>query len=61
MLRSELVAGYIEDITIGGYISTVNEDVTIIKRNGPSLELHLNITKFELISSVRLCPFSHNR
>ena len=52
MLRSELVAGYIDDIRIGGHISTVDEDVTIIKRNGPSLGLHLNITKCELISSV---------
>ena len=45
MLRSDLVVGYIDDITIGGHISTVNEDVTIIKRNGPSLGLHLYITK----------------
>ena len=52
MLRSELVVGYIDDITIGGHISTLDEDVTIIKRNGPSLGLHLNITKCELISSV---------
>ena len=52
MLRSELVVGYIDDITIGGHISTVDEDMTIIKRNGPSLGLHLNITKCELISSV---------
>ena len=52
MLRSELVVGYIDDITIGGHISTVDEDVMIIKRNGPSLGLHLNITKCELISSV---------
>ena len=52
MLRSELVLGYIDDITIGRHISTVDEDVTIIKRNGLSLGLHLNITKCELISSV---------
>ena len=37
MLRSELVVGYIDDITIGGHISTVDEDVTIIKRNGPRI------------------------
>ena len=52
MLRSELVVGYIDEITIGGRISTVDEDVTIIKRNEPSLGLHLSITKCELISSV---------
>ena len=52
MLRSELVVGYIDDITIGGHISTVDEDVTIIKRYGLSLRLHLNITKCELISSI---------
>ena len=52
MLRIELVVGYIDDITIGGHISTVDEDVTIIKCNGPSLGLYLNITKYEIISSV---------
>ena len=52
MLRSELVS-YIDDITIGGNIYTVNDDVTIIKRNGLSLGLHLNITKCTLISSVQ--------
>ena len=52
LLHSDFVAGYIDDITIGGHISTVDEDVTIIKRNGPSLGLHLNITKYELISSL---------
>ena len=51
MLRSELVVGYIDDITIGGHISTVDDDVTIVKCNGPSLGLH-NITKYEPISSV---------
>ena len=49
---SEHVVGYIDDITIGGHISTVDEDETIIKRNGPSLGLHLNITKCELILSI---------
>ena len=52
MLRSELIVGYIDDITIVGHISTVDEDVTIIKSNRPSLGLHLNITKCELISSI---------
>ena len=52
MLRSELVVSYIEDITIGEHISTVDEDVRIIKRKGPNLGLHLNVTKCELISSV---------
>ena len=54
MLRRELVLSYIDDITIVGHLSTVDEDMTIIKRNGPSLELHLNITKYELISSVSI-------
>ena len=52
MLRRELIIGYIDNITIGGHISTVDENVTIIKRNEPSLGLHHNITKCELISSV---------
>ena len=51
MFRSELVVGYIDYITIGRHISTVDEDVTIIKSNGPSLRLHHNITKCEIISS----------
>ena len=51
MLRNELVVGYIDDIINGGHISTIDEDVTIIKRNGSSLGLHLNITKCEQISS----------
>ena len=38
---------------IGRHISKVDGDVTIIKRNGPSLGLHLNITKYELILSVK--------
>ena len=52
MLHCKLVVGYINNITIRGHISTVDENVTIIKRNGPSLGLHLNITKCELVSSV---------
>ena len=52
MLRSELFIGYIDDITSKGYVSIDDEDVTIIKRNGPSLGLHLNITKCEPISSI---------
>ena len=52
MLRSELVVGYIDNITIEGRISTADEDVMIIKHNGSSLEMHLNITKCELILSV---------
>ena len=54
MFRSELVVGYIDDITIRGHMTTVDEDVTIIKRNGPSLGLHLDITKREPISSIML-------
>ena len=52
MLRSEFFVCYIDDITIGGHIFTIDEDVSIIKRNGPSLGLHLNITIGKLISSV---------
>ena len=46
------VVGYIDDITIGGHTFTVDEDVTRIRRNRPSLGLHLNITKCELISLI---------
>ena len=53
MLCSKLVVGYIDDITIGGHISTVVKDVETIKLEGPSLGLHLNINKCELISSIK--------
>ena len=46
----DLILGHI-GITIGGHESTVDEDEEIIKRNGPILELHLNITRFNLISA----------
>ena len=52
MLRSEFFVGYIDDITIGGHISTADDEVTIIKRSEPSLGLYLNIIKCELVSSV---------
>ena len=45
MLRSEFVVSYIDDITTGGHLSIVEENVTIVKRNGPSLGLNLKITK----------------
>ena len=54
MLCSELIIGYIDDIIIRGHISTIDENMTIIKRNGSSLGLHLNINKRELISSIML-------
>ena len=58
MLRGKLVVGYADVITIGGHISTVDEDVTIIKRNGPSLGLQLNITKcFMPVQSQSLNEF----
>ena len=52
MISSELVVDYIYDISIGGHISTVDEDVTIIMRSGASLLMHFNITRCELISSI---------
>ena len=56
MLNRELVVciGYVDDIATGGHISTVNEDLMAIKHiYRPSIRLHRNITKCELISAIR--------
>ena len=59
MLRSELVVGYIDDITIGGHIFKIDENVTITERNGTSLRLHLNIIKCKLIHQLCLFGLNH--
>jgi Reverse transcriptase (RNA-dependent DNA polymerase) len=50
-LSSELVIGYIDDITIGGSISSVQLDIDIITKHGSDYGLHLHIPKCELISN----------
>ena len=49
-LNSELVIGYIDDVTLGGTISSVQRDVDYIRVHGASFGFELNITKCELIS-----------
>jgi Reverse transcriptase (RNA-dependent DNA polymerase) len=50
-LSSELVIGYIDDVTLGGTVSSVSTDVQVIKTNGAAFGLHLNTDKCELIAA----------
>ena len=49
-LDSELVIDYIDDITLGGSLSSVHNDVVLIKSHGSNTGCVLNIDKCELIS-----------
>ena len=49
-LSSNLVAGYIDDVTVGGSTARVVDDVTKISTIGPSYGLQLNASKCETIS-----------
>jgi hypothetical protein len=49
-LSSDLVIGYMDDITLGGPESTVASDVSIIKTGGEHVGIHLNIPKCEQIT-----------
>ena len=51
-LTSELRIGYIDDITVGGTLTSVEHDVNFIRNNGPSVGLYLNATKCELITTT---------
>ena len=51
-LTSELRIGYIDDITVGGTLTSVEHDVNFIRNNGLSVELYLNATKCELITTA---------
>ena len=50
-LSSELIVGYMDDITLGGSVSTVNDDVAFVRQFGENVGLTLNISKSELIAS----------
>ena len=50
-LKSDLVIGYLDDITLGGSVATVSEDVEAVRSQGLRLGLTLNDSKCELISS----------
>ena len=49
-LRSDLVIGYLDDITLGGPESTVAHDVEQVRLAGQALGLSLNVSKCESIS-----------
>ena len=51
-LDSELVIGYIDDITLGGSLSSVHNDVVLIKSRILNAGCVLNIDKCELISPL---------
>ena len=51
-LTSELRIGYIDDITVGGTLTSVEHDDNAIRNNGPSVGLYLNVTKCELITTT---------
>jgi hypothetical protein len=53
-LVSELTLGYMDDVTIGGPVSQVAQDVDTIRRKGKEIGLQLNDKKCELISKAAL-------
>ena len=52
-MSSNLVEGYMDDITLGGKSNIVAEDVATIRTLGSTVGLHLNAKKCELIQR---CP-----
>ena len=52
-MNSNLVEGYMDDITLGSKFDTVVEDVATMRTMGSTLGLHLNAKKCELIQR---CP-----
>ena len=49
-LCSELIIGYLDDITLGGDVKSVSDDFDVIRSEGERLGLTLNIAKCELIT-----------
>src|SRR5437899_1316571 len=49
-LSSDLVFGYLDDLTIGGKISDVEDDVKRVTDVGSGMGLTLNVSKSELVS-----------
>ncbi len=50
-LKSDLVLGYLDDVTIAGESSSVSQDVSRVLQACPDLGLRLNVSKCELISN----------
>ena len=57
-LSSELVIGYMDDITLGGPIDIVANDVTSLKDKGISFGVHLNTGKCESITKTASVSFA---
>ena len=54
-MNSNLVEGYMDDITLGGKSNIVAEDIATILTRGSTQGLHLNAKKCELIQRYRTC------
>ena len=52
-LQSELVAGYMDDLTLGAPEDTLASDIDHIRREGEAIGLQLNTAKCELINATR--------
>ena len=55
-LQSSLTIGFMDDVTLGGRVDVVANDIQHINCFGAILGLNLNITKCELISSSVVTP-----
>jgi hypothetical protein len=55
-LQSSLTIGFMDDVTLGGRVDVVANDIQHINCFGATLGLNLNITKCELISSSVVTP-----
>ena len=64
-LKSEFLVGDMDDIAIGGPVASVASDINVIIDDGSAKDMHLNVTKCELISNdvpptiVPLDQFAH--
>src|SRR5687768_6731841 len=47
-LKSDLKFGYLDDVTVGGKVESVEEDVNLLMLESPRIGLKLNISKCEL-------------
>ena len=55
-LKSELIIGYLDDVTLSGSVHSVNDDLTVIKSEGEQLGLQLNKAKCEIVTRNTLDP-----
>jgi hypothetical protein len=53
-LQSALTSGFMVDITVGGHVDVVANDVQHICSFGATLGLNVNTTKCELIVRIRM-------